>query len=209
MNSTVLLKKFYIENKEFVKAEEIKKNCEYLNLNYNNVLRYLISKKYILRIFKGIFYIRPLEELKFGKKKYSHLELVSKGLTQKGIKNWYFSFYTALKLNNATHEYFSIDYITSENLYRNKPINIDNHNFKFTKLKPDLLTFGIIENGFRYSDLEKTILDFIYIWIYNKKNKNRILADISEYKDAVAENKIRNYSKHYPKSVREIIEEKF
>jgi len=69
-----------------------------------------------------------------------------------------------------------IDYITSANLYRSKLINIDNHRFRFIKIKPELLKFGIIENGFRYSDVEKTILDFLYLWIYNniprKKNFN-------------------------------------
>ena len=209
MKSTLLLKKFYIEGKEFVKSDEIKEYCELLNLNYENVIRYFILRGYLLRIFKGIFYVKNLEEIKFGSNKYSHLELVSKGLDLKGIKNWYFSLYTALKLNNATHEYFIIDYVISENLYRNKPIHIDNRKFKFTKLKPDLLNFGIIENGFKYSDLEKTILDFIYIWRYNGIPRERILIDISEYTDYLSEKKIRNYVKHYPDKVKGIVEEIF
>jgi len=209
MKSTLLLKKFYIEGKEFVKSDEIKECCELLNLNYENVIRYFILRGYLLRIFRGIFYVKNLEELKFGTNKYSHLELVSKGLDLKGIKNWYFSLYTALKLNKATHEYFTIDYVISENLYRNNPINIDNYNFKFMKLKPDLLNFGITENGFRYSDLEKTILDFIYIWIYNSIPRKKILIDVSEYTNNLSEKRIRNYVKNYPNSVKEIVEEIF
>lgn len=207
MKSTLLLKKFYIEGKEFVKSDEIKEYCNLLNLNYEKVIRYFISRGYLLRIFRGIFYVKNLEELKFGLKKYSHLELVSKGLDLKGIKNWYFSLYTALKLNNVTHEYFTIDYVISENLYRNKPIHIDNHKFKFMKIKPDLLNFGIIKNGFRYSDLEKTILDFIYIWIYNSIPRKKILIDVSEYTNNLSEKRIRNYAKKYPNSVKEIVEE--
>jgi predicted transcriptional regulator of viral defense system len=207
MKSTLLLKKFYIEGKEFVKSDEIKEYCNLLNLNYEKVIRYFISRGYLLRIFRGIFYIKNLEELKFGSNKYSHLELVSKGLDLKGIKNWYFSLYTALKLNNVTHEYFTIDYVISENLYRNNPIHIDNHKFKFMKIKPDLLNFGIIENGFRYSDLEKTILDFIYIWIYNSRPRKKILIDVSDYTNNLSEKRIRNYAKKYPNSVKEIVEE--
>jgi len=206
MKSTILLKKFYIEGKEFVKSDEIKEYCDLLNLNYENVIRYFISRGYLLRIFRGIFYVKNLEELKFGSKKYSHLELVSKGLDLKGIKNWYFSLYTALSLNNATHEFFTIDYVISENLYRNKIININNYKFKFMKLKPDLLNFGIIENKYRYSDLEKTILDFIYIWIYNSIPKKKISLNISEYTNNISEKRIRNYVKYYPNSVKEIVE---
>lgn len=209
MKTTLLLKKFYIDGKEFIKSDEIKKYCDSINLTYENVIRYFISRRYLLRIFKGIFYVKNLEELKFGIKKYSHLELVSKGLDLKGVNNWYFGLYTALKLNKETHEYFSIDYIISENLYRNKPINIDSYKFKFIKLKPDLLNFGIIENGFRYSDLEKTILDFIYIWIYNSITRKKILIDVSEYKNNLSENRIRNYVKNYPNSVKEIVENIF
>ncbi|GAH29850.1 unnamed protein product, partial [marine sediment metagenome] len=189
--------------------DEIKEYCDFLNLNYENVINYFISRGYLSRIFRGIFYVKSLEELKFGKRKYSYLELVKKGLELKNVKNWYFSLYTALKLNNATHEYFTIDYVISENLYRSKVINIENRKFRFIKIKPDLLNFGIIENGFRYSDLEKTILDFIYIWIYNNTPRKKILIDASEYIDDLTEEKIRIYAKKYPKSVKEIVEEIF
>ena len=78
--------------------------------------------KYIIRIFRGIFYVKSLEEIKYKKVKYNHLELVAKGLELKGVKHWYFGLHTALKLNNATHEYFTIDYVITDSFYRNKPI---------------------------------------------------------------------------------------
>ena len=112
-----------------------------------------------------------------------------------------------MKLNNATHEYFTIDYVISDNLYRSKPITINNRKFKFHKLKPLLLKFGIIENKYRYSDLEKTILDFIYLWIYNGVSKKRILMDISGYAKNLSGSKIKDYVHWYPKSVKEIIKE--
>ena len=209
MKSLLILKKFFLEGKEFVKAEEIKQYCNFLNLNYNYVINYFISRGYLLRIFRGIFYIKTLDELKFNTCKYSYLELVSRGLELKGINNWYFSLYTALKLNNATHEYYSMDYVISENLYRSKSISIDNRNFKFLKLKPTLLKFGIIENKIRYSDLEKTVLDFIYLWIYNKKSKKKILMDVSEYLPNLIKQKISDYGEKYPNSVKNIIKEMF
>ena len=41
MKSTLLLKKFYIDGKEFVRSDEIKEYCDSLNLNYENIIRYL------------------------------------------------------------------------------------------------------------------------------------------------------------------------
>lgn len=112
-----------------------------------------------------------------------------------------------MKLNNATHEYVTINHVISDSLYRNKLITINKRKFRFYKLKPSLLKFGIIENKFRYSDLEKTILDFIYLWIYNNTPKNRILIDISDYIKNLSESKISDYIHRYPKSVKEIIRE--
>ncbi len=207
MNYIPILKKIHLEGREFITSTEIKLYCNTLNLDYENIIRYLIRRKYFIRIFKGIFYMKNLEEIRYKSIKYSHFELVSKGLELKGVRNWYFGLYTALKLNNATHEYFTIDYVISDSLYRNKPFTINNRKFKFHKFKPSLLKFGIIENKIRYSDLEKTILDFIYLWIYNSISKNRILMNISNYVNNLSESKIKDYIQWYPKSVMEIIKE--
>lgn len=209
MKSTLLLKKFYLEKKEFINSAEIKKYCSVINLNYEKVIRYFLLRGYLIRIFRGIFYVKTLEEIKFGIKNYSYLKLVSKGLELKEVKNWYFGLDTALKLNNKTYEFSTIDYVISENLYRNKPMNIDDRKFKFIKLKPNILNFGIIENGFKYSDLEKTILDFIYIWQYNSLSKKKIILNISEYTKDVSEEILKDYSKYYPNTVKEIVGELF
>lgn len=79
----------------------------------------------------------------------------------------------------ATHESFTINYIINDKIYRNKPILIDGRRCKFIKLKPTLLTFGIVENrSYRYSDLEKTILDFIYKFRYNNRSKQWIVMNL-------------------------------
>ena len=207
MSYIPILKKIHLDGREFITSTEIKLYCNSLSLDYENIIRYLTRREYFIRIFKGIFYAKNLEEINYKFTKYSHLELVAKGLELKGVKNWYFGLYTALKLNNATHEYFTIDYVISDSLYRNKPITINKHKFKFHKLKPSLLTFGIVENKFKYSDLEKTILDLIYLAVYSGKTKSKILMNISDYAKNLSKSKIREYVRLYPKSVKEIIKE--
>jgi predicted transcriptional regulator of viral defense system len=202
--SNLLLKKLSIDKKEVITSEDLKRYCKIMGLNYEITIRHLVSRGYLIRIFKGIFYIKSLDEVKLGKSKHNHLELVAKGIELKGIKNWYFGLYTALKFNNLTHESFAVDYVVNDKLLRSKPINIAGCKFKFVKLTPKLVEFGIIENNLKYSDPEKTILDFIYTWRYNGVPKEKIVLDVSEWAKDLSEEKTKKYAANYPKTVQEI-----
>ena len=202
--TSLLLKKLRMDKKEFVTSDELKRYCKAMELNYETSIKYFVYRDYLTRIFKGIFYVKPLDEVKLGKSRYSHLELVTKGLELKGVKNWYFGLYTALKLNNMTHEHFAVDYVVNDRLFRSKPMSIAGYKFRFIKLAPLLLKFGIVEDELRYSDAEKTILDFIYIWRYNGVPKEKIILDVSEWTKDLSGEKARKYALNYPKTVQEI-----
>ena len=202
-----VLKKLHMEGKKFVTSDEIKEISSQYGLDHGNTVRNLMSRGHLLRILRGIFYVKSFDEVELGRMELSHLELVSKGLELKGVDDWYFGLYTALKLNNITHEHFPIDYVVSGTIFRKNPINMAGYKFKFVKIKESLLGFGIKENRYRYSDLEKTILDFIYLWRYNGKTNERILMDISDYARDISMKRMRNYSTHYPKTVQRVVEE--
>jgi len=201
-----VVKRLHLTEKKFVTSEEVKKYCEEYGLDYYTTIRNLTSRGYLLRIFKGVFYVRSFEELKVGKLGLSHLELISEGMRLKGVDSWYFGLYTALKLNNATHEHFTVDYIINDKLFRQEPIVVAGHSFRLVKLKEGLLGFGIVENRYRYSDIEKTILDFIYVWRYNGKPEEKILMDLSDYAELASADRMREYAGHYPKTVKKIAE---
>lgn len=207
MKSSLLLKKLYLDKKEFINSDELKKYCNKLNMNYENTVRYFIRRGYLLRIFKGIFYVKTLEDIKLGKTNYNHLELLGKGLEIKGVKNWYFGLNSAFKLNNMTHEEFAVDHIINDSLFRGKVIEIVGYNFRFHKVSSNLLKFGIIKEGkIRYSDPEKTFLDFLYIKRYNGVPEEKIIMDVVDYKDYILKVKIWNYIKYYPKTVGKTLE---
>ena len=70
-----------------------------------------------------------------------------------------------------------------------------------------MLKFGIIKEGkIKYSDPEKTVLDFLYIKRYNGVPEEKIIMDVANYKDYISKVKIRNYEKYYPKTVRKTLE---
>ena len=195
-----------MDRKEFVTAEELKRHCKMMKLNYEMVVRYFGMRAYLVRIFRGVFYVKSLEELKLGRNKYNHLELVAKGLELKNVKRWYFGLHTALKLNNMTHETFAVEDVVNDKLFRANPIAIAGYKFKFSRLSPSLLGFGIRKagNGVRYSDPEKTLLDFIYLWRYNGIPEEKIVADVSGWEKGASKEKLMAYAKKYPKTVAEI-----
>ncbi len=202
MTIKLLIKKLHLEGKEFVTSGDIAERCKSLKMNHRNAIRYLLKERYLVRIFRGVFYIRTFDEIKLGRSKYSHLDLVSKGLDLKGVKNWYFGLYTALKLNNITHEHFAVDYVLNDKLFRAKPIEIAGYKFRFLKIKPGLFGFGIIENALSYSDAEKTILDFIHVWRYNGVPEEKIAMDLSEYTVNISKKKLLAYAENYSKAVK-------
>jgi len=207
MTMTTLLRKLRIEGKGFITSRELKAYCKPMKLDYSTVVRYFSARGYIVRIFRGIFYVKSVEEFELGRSKHNHLELVAKGLELKKVRNWYFGLHTALKLNNMTHESFAVEDVVNDTLFRANPVNIAGYKFRFTKMSPSLLGFGIREkNGMRHSDPEKTILDFIYIWRYHGMPSEKIIADVGSYAKNASKEKLRRYAKKYPRTVVEIAE---
>lgn len=205
MKTSLLLKKLRIDQKDLVTSAELKQYCKQLKLNYESTIDHFVTRGHLVRIFRGIFYVKSLDEIKLGKTKYSHLELVAKGLELKGVENWYFGLYTALKLNNMTHEHFAIDYVVNDRILRAKPMKIAGYKFRFIKFKSSLFNFGIKKNAITYSDTEKTISDFIYMWRYNGVPREKIVADVGEWAKGVSKPKIAKYAENYPKTIQEIV----
>lgn len=207
MTYKLLIRKLYLEDEKFITSDHIRKYCKILKMDYNTVIRYLTHYRYLERIFKGIFYILSVEERKFNKFDISYRGAVAKALDIKGVKNWYFGLETAVKMNNLTHEFFVIDYIISDTIFRAKPIGIMGNKMKFVKLKPELFKFGINKGKFPYSDVEKTILDMIYLYKYKGFTDTMVKNKIIDLLEHSSKKKLINYAKKYNKSVRKFIAE--
>ncbi len=195
-------------DKEFTTSSEIKEYSRKFYYNFNNVIRYLVNQRYILQIFEGIYYVKSEEEINSKKLKYSLLELVGKGLELKGITDWYYGLYTALKLNGIDEEHDKdLFYIITNRLFKGAPIEIAGRSFKFIKFKYSLFNFGIVNRKVKFSDKEKTVLDFIYLWKYNGIHSQKIIVDIAKYMHIVDEENILDYVRYYPKTNRRILRE--
>ena len=193
-----------------ITSEEIKKICKEkpINLDYNSAIRYLLPNKNLVRILRGIFYIKTIEERKKKITKINYFDAIVKALKIKDIDKWYFALETALKLNNLTHETFLIDTIINNKIRNTNPVNILGHKTKITKVKRIDFSFGIKKGltkdkeEYFYSNPERTLLDIAYLGRYNGETDEEIKNKISDYK--YDKNKLKKYLKHYPKTMEEL-----
>ena len=200
MTLKLIVEKLARDNKKFIISDEIKDYCRKLSLDYLPTIKYLLRNKYLARIFRGIFYVYSIEERKLGKSEMNSFEILKEALKIKGVKNWYFGLETGLKFNNLTHEYFTIDYVISDKIFRAKPIIIMGRKVKFYKLKQKLVFFGIIKKNVNYSDSEKTLLDLLYLKHYTKEEFEEIAEELSK-------TKLLKYAKSYNRMVINIVKE--
>ncbi|MDO8460200.1 MAG: hypothetical protein Q7S74_03765 [Nanoarchaeota archaeon] len=200
MTLKLIVEKLARDNKKFILADEIKDYCRRLSLDYLPTIKYLLRNKYVARVFRGIFYVYSTEERKWGKSEMNSFEILKEALKVKGVKNWYFGLETGLKFNNLTHEYFTIDYVLNDKLFRAKPITMMGRKVKFYKLSPKMFSFGIIKRKVNYSDSEKTLLDLLYLKHYTKE-------EFEEISEELSRTKLLKYAKNYNMRVINITKE--
>lgn len=194
MTLKLIVRKLELSDKKFITREELKEDCKKLSMDYYVTIRYLTHYKHLVRILRGIFYIKSIEERKLNKININYLEAIKEALKIRGVKNWYFGLSTALKLNNLTHEYFTIDYVINDKLFRVKPFSILGYKIRFIKINSKLIKFGIINKGLPYSDAEKTMLDYVYL-----KEHGNVKLIPEEIFDNCSKTKLLKYSKNYDK----------
>lgn len=187
-----------------ITKEEVRRVCRRFGANYVNTVNFMISYGYFIRILRGLYYVKTIEEFKL-KKSVDPYKVISLGLNRIGL-NWYFGLYTALRLNGLTHEFFRTIFVVNDAIYRPKEIEIAGEKVKFLKLKNKLLSLGVVDrNGTRFSDAEKTLLDFVYIFRYRGLPEEKIISTICEYGRNSDRRKLRAYLRLYPKSVERIV----
>lgn len=201
MTVKILIKKLNMMDEKFITSGLLREYCKKLNIEYYDAIRYLITHKYLYRILRGIFYKPSFEERKLKKINMTYMKAIAEALKIKKIKNWYFGLETALKLNNTTHEYFAIDFLINDTLFRANPITILGHEVRFIKIKKELCEFGIKENELRFSDLEKTVLDMIYLSRYGRLSDMEIKNKITNLLGHCSKSKLLKYSKKYNKKM--------
>ncbi len=207
MKTSLIWKRLIIQDKKIVASDEIKNLAKELGKDGRRSLYYLQEEGYITRILRGIFYIKSIPEREQNTYDKSIYELVALALEKKGVTNWYFGLETALKMNNLTHEYFTIDYVLTDSYRTTKVIKIMDTRFQFLKRSKNYFKEGLIKKNFlRYSNPEKTVLDIAYQRYLNSKNPDLYTLPIKEYKQKIDFEKVKDFLSMYPPSFQKKME---
>jgi predicted transcriptional regulator of viral defense system len=184
--------------------DEIKEACKRFDANPDNTTNYMISYGYLVRILRGLYYVKTFEEFEL-RKSPDIYKILFLSLNKLNVK-WYFGLYTGLRLNGLTHEFFDTIFVLNDQIYRPKEIKIAGEKVKFLKLSSKLVDFGVVnESDKRFSDVEKTLLDLIYISRYRSVPEGRIISMIGDYGKRVRNDKVLEYLRFYPKAVEKVV----
>jgi predicted transcriptional regulator of viral defense system len=202
-----LVTKYILSNfgGKVINKKEVERVCNKFGIPSESTINYMINYGFFVRILRGLYYVKTIEEFKL-KKTTDVYKLISLGMEKMKV-DWYFGLYTSLRLNGLTHEFFTTIFILNDKIFRPKEIKILGEKVKFIKLKSKLFGFGIVNmDGIKFSDPEKTILDFIYVFRYRNVNEERIISMIGDYFKKLEKKKIKEYLKFYPRSVSRVVE---
>ncbi|AEH25198.1 type IV toxin-antitoxin system AbiEi family antitoxin domain-containing protein [Pyrococcus yayanosii] len=188
-----------------ITKEDLEKLSTYLKVDdVDYLVNYLIQYGYIIRILRGLYYVKTPVEFSF-KSSPTIYKLLSLGMN-KVTKNWYFGLFTALVLNGLTHEHYTTIFIINDKIARTKIIRVNGTPVRIIKTKRKLFDFGIVEKGdMKISDLEKILLDFLYFGNYGTISKELALRIWREYKDSADWKKLKKYLEKYPESIAKVV----
>ena len=202
MKYALMVEKLNMTDENIITSKNVKSYCSILKMSYSDAITYLTRHKYLIVILKGIFYNPSVAERKNKSYDISYRDAIIKALKIKGVNNWYFGLETAIKLNNLSHEFFVADVILNDKIARVNPLEVFGNKIKLVKIKPKLFSFGIKKiKAFKFSDIEKTILDIIYLKRYNGLDDKTIKNHVLPYLRICSKSKLKKYSMNYNKKV--------
>jgi len=195
------------EKKRMVSSGELRLLCRGIGRQYNPTVNYLQRRGYLVRVLRGWFYVKSPEEVKLKVLRENSMQLIVETLEKKGVKRWYFALESALKLNNMTHEYFTVGQVITDTYKTPRPVWVVDRKYTLLRWSKNLHDFGIIKKGkIQYSDPEKTVLDLCYRGQNLKMDLNRVRDIFEEYKKSLNPKTVREYLRHYPKKLSIILE---
>ncbi|MDG6220352.1 MAG: hypothetical protein QCI38_02755 [Candidatus Thermoplasmatota archaeon] len=207
METPAVWKKLLIDGRRMASSEEVRSLAREIGKNEWRSVKYLQEHGYLVRILRGIFYVRSPDEIERGMYDASIFEMVSMALDMKRVKRWYYGMETALKLNYMTHEYYNIEYVITDSYRTTKDIRILDTYFRFISRDPRFFGYGILEEkNYQYSDPEKTVLDLIHTRYMKTKEIAHYLSPLLEHKEKLDMHKFQKYLKNYSLSFQAAVE---
>jgi predicted transcriptional regulator of viral defense system len=207
MEASMISRKLLLEGKKIATRDEIFEIARKIGKDEKRSLNYLLEEGYIVRILRGFFYVRGIEERSRKTQDLSIYQLVARALERKGVKKWYFAFETALKLNLMTHEYFLTNYVITDSYRTTKVIRVIGQDFLFIKRAKQHFDHGLVnKDEIWYSDRIKTVIDLAYRDYLKKSSFDEIKDILHENQRFIDKDQMIDYLKDYPGKFKETVE---
>ncbi len=201
----LIWEQLHLKKQQFVTREQLQALAQRAGKNYRVVSKYLSDHGYIKRVFNGLYYVRSLDERARDVNDISTFELVGRGLECKGITNWFFGLETALKMNQMTHEYYTLNYVITDSYRTTKIVRIIDSDFQFIQWSKALFSFGIVrQKKLKYSDPERTLIDLVYHGLNNDRPDGSF-STYDEYVSQLDRSKIEDYLTNYPMNIKKVV----
>ena len=194
----------------------------------SNWIEYILRRKYVIRALGEMYYVKTQEEVLMGKASTAKIiKLAMNRLMENRVppkwhtSMWYFGLYTALALNlwknpsvEAQESPNRAHYVINERISYPKEVIINSEPVRFVRVSPKLFGRGLTtaywdEIPVPSSNLEKTLLDFLYLSRYNVIDPHTAEEEVrfylSKYQERIQEEWIIQYSTYYPKQIQKKI----
>jgi hypothetical protein len=202
----LIWRKLRVDGSKVVTSEHVRQISQSMGKDYTRSLRYLLEHDYLVRIFRGIFYVNSPDERDAGTPDRPVLRIVAEALALKSVKHWYLGLETALRINGLTHEYFTVNYIITDSYRTTKIIRIADARYQFLKWSGSHFQSGIRrEYELKFSDKEKTVLDLVYKRYLDSRDERNAISPFIEYEKMLEKAKVRQYLVEYPAKIQELV----
>lgn len=206
MSASLVWRRLNLEGIRVTDSQRIAEMAVSLGRNPTRTIRYLQEHGYIVRLLRGIFYVKTPEERMLKTLRASKYDLVRMAMRAKGVKRWHLGLNTATVIQGMTHEYFSTDFVITDSFRTTKTIKINGSKFRFVRRSKALQGFGVVRlKGVPVSDKEKTVLDLVHSRVIGGAAGLNASEPMAEFEECIDAGKLRKYTQHYPPRVREVV----
>jgi predicted transcriptional regulator of viral defense system len=206
MSASLVWKRLNLEGVRVTDSRRIEMMAAGLGRDPVRTIRYLQEHGYIVRLLRGIFYVKTPDERMLKTLQASKYDLIRMAMKEKGVRHWHLGLNTATAIHGMTHEYFSTDFVITDSFRTTKTIKINGSKFRFVRRGKALQGFGVERlKGVPVSDKEKTVLDLVHSRIIAGAADTGASEPIAEFEDCIDARKVREYAQHYPSRVREVV----
>ena len=202
-----------IYRSKVVSLDDIRKFIErwkYKGYDAEEVIRYMIRKKRAFKVLNDTYFIRGFGNYDF---EYVPMEKILKSAFEKlGWKNWYLGLYSAWFNGRCAQQVYNGITVVNDRISRVRSIGGVKVYFYKTSRR-EMFEFGIEKDswGIPYSDVEKTLLDFLYFSDYGGVTEMIVFEAIDSFFDDTnfymirrkrSYKKLKKYLLYYPDFVR-------